>query len=108
AAEKACELAPSDPEVLECCSLVWLQNSMYERAAQCLKRAVQIAPFDLVAWGYLGLAYGTAGEEAEVREAYRILTKLIADAPDHPSLAYWLQFLTSACLRLDRYEEAVN
>ena len=108
AAERACALAPNDPEVLECCSLVWLQNSQYEKAVQCLRRAVQVTPFDLVAWGYLGLAHGTAGGEAEVREAHRILTRIIADAPDHPSLPYWLQFLTSACLRLEKYEEAIE
>ena len=108
AAERACALAPNDPEVLECCSLVWLQNSQYEKAVQCLKRAVQITPFDLVAWGYLGLAHGTAGGEAEVLEAHRILTRVIADAPDHPSVPYWLQFLTSVNLRLGQYEEAIQ
>jgi serine/threonine protein kinase/tetratricopeptide (TPR) repeat protein len=107
AAERACALAPNDPEVLECCSLVWLQNSQYEKAVQCLKRAVQSTPFDLVAWGYLGLAHGTAGGEAEVREAHRILTRIIADAPDHPSVSYWLQFLTSVNLRMGQYEEAI-
>jgi adenylate cyclase len=107
AAERACALAPNDPEVLECCSLVWLQNSQYEKAVQCLKRAVQVTPFDLVAWGYLGLAHGTAGGEAEVREAHTILTRIIADAPDHPSVPYWLQFLTSVNLRLGQYEEAI-
>ncbi len=108
AAERACSLAPNDPEVLECCSLVWLQNSQYEKAVQCLKRAIQTTPFDLVAWGYLGLAHGTAGSEAEVREAHRILTRIIADAPDHPSVPYWLQFLTSVNLRLGQYEEAIT
>jgi serine/threonine protein kinase len=108
AAERASTLAPNDPEVLESCSLVWLQNCQFERAVQCLKRAVQAAPFDLVAWGYLGLAYGTAGSETEVREAIRILTRIIADAPDHPSLPYWLQFLASANLRLGKYKEAIE
>ena len=108
AAERACAIAPNDPEVLENCSLVWLLNSQYERAVQCLKRAIQITPFDLVAWGYLGLAHGTAGSDAEVEEARRILTRIIADAPDHPSLPYWLQFLTSAELRLGNYEEAIS
>ena len=106
-AERACALAPNDPEVLENCSLVWLLNRQYERAVQCARRAVQVTPFDLVAWGYLGLAYSTAGSDAEVREAHRFLTRMIAVAPDHPSLAYWYQFLTSANLRLGQYEEAI-
>jgi tetratricopeptide (TPR) repeat protein len=87
---------------------VWLLNSQYEKAVQCLKRAVQVTPLDLVAWGYLGLAHGTAGGEAELKEAHRILTRIIADAPDHPSIPYWLQFLTSANLRLGQYEEAIK
>ena len=108
AAERACQLAPQTPEVLACCSLVWLQSGLYEKAVQCLNRAIGIAPFDLVSWGYLGLAHSSAGGPKEVLEAYRILTQLIADAPDHPSLPYWLQFLTIATLRLDRIEEAVD
>jgi serine/threonine protein kinase len=107
-AERASSLAPNDPEVLESCALVWLQNSQYEKAVQCLRRAIQAAPFDLVAWGYLALAHGSAGGEPEVREARRILTKIIGDAPDHPSLPYWLQFLTNAHLRLGEYEDAVE
>jgi adenylate cyclase len=108
AAERACELAPQEPEVLACCSLVWLQNSLYEKAVQCLKRAIQVAPFDLVSWGYLALAHACAGGPKEVLEAHRILTQLIADAPDHPSLPYWLGFLTTTNLRLDRIEEALD
>jgi len=107
AAERAIALAPNDPEVLECCSLVWLENWQYERAVQWLKRAIQIAPFDLVASGYLALAYSCAGGEPEVLEAVRILKKIVADAPDHPSMPYWLTFQTVAFLRLRRCEEAI-
>lgn len=108
AGERACDLGPNESEVLASCSLVWLQNGQYEKAVQCLNRAVQIAPFDLVAWGYLGLAHASAGGEKEVLEAHRILSQLLADAPDHPSVPYWLQFITVANLRMDRNEDAIN
>jgi TolB-like protein/Flp pilus assembly protein TadD len=108
AAECACTLAPNDPEVLGCCSVAWLQSWQYEKAVQCARRAVQIAPFDLVAWGYLALALVCGGGPAEVEEGERILNKVIADAPDHPSAPYWYQFRTAAMLRQQRFEEAIE
>ncbi|HXR97534.1 MAG TPA: protein kinase [Terriglobales bacterium] len=96
----ACKLAPEDPSVLECAALVWLHTSQYEKAVHCLKRAVRVAPFDLVAWGYLAFAYACAGAERERAEARTILHRLIGDAPDHPSAAFWHEFLAIACLRL--------
>ncbi len=99
-AELACKIAPEDPGVLECAALVWLHTSQYEKAVHCLKRAVRIAPFDLVAWGYLAFAHACAGAERERAEARTILHRLIGDAPDHPSAAFWHEFLAVACLRL--------
>jgi adenylate cyclase len=108
AAEKATTLAPNDPEVLGCCSVAWLQSWQYEKAVQCGRRAVKIAPFDLVAWGYLALALVCGGGAAEVDESDRILAKIIADAPDHPSAPYWFQFRTAAMLRQQKYAEAIE
>jgi tetratricopeptide (TPR) repeat protein len=108
AAEQAYELAPNDPEVLDYCALVWIQTSQYEKAVTALKRAVKIAPFDFVGWGYLALAHVSAGGEDEVREASRILGKILAEAPDHPSAAYWYEFQTAGLLRMKRYSEAVQ
>ena len=106
-AERAAALAPNDAEVLECCVIVALQNSQFERAVQRGRRAVKIAPYDLVAWGYLSLALAAAGNDKDVHEAHSILSKLINDTPDHPSLPYWLQFITCAYIRLEQYESAV-
>ena len=64
-----------------------------------LKRAVRIAPFNLVAWGYLGLAYAWSGGDAEVAEGRTILDRLLRTAPDHPSVPYWLYFNTAALTR---------
>lgn len=108
AAERAYQLAPNDAQVLECCIIVWLQTSRPVRAVACGRRAVQNAPFDLVAWGYLALTLASAGNRKDVDEAHDILQKLIADAPDHPSMPYWLQFLTSAHIRREEYAAAVE
>ncbi len=75
---------------------------------QVLQRAVKIAPFDLVAWGYLALGHVSAGGEKEVQLGQQILTQLLADAPDHPSVPYWLQFLAVAQLRFGNYEGAME
>ena len=106
AAERAVQLAPKDPEVLAQSALVFIHCSMYDRAAAALRLTVKMAPFDLVAWGYLGFAHACAGAAKQVEEAFQILTQLITDAPDHPSLPYWLQFASSACLRSERFAEA--
>jgi non-specific serine/threonine protein kinase len=108
AAEKATTLAPNDPEVLGCCSVAWLQSWQYEKAVQCARRAVKIAPFDLVAWGYLALALVCGGGAADVEESDRILAKILADAPDHPSAPYWFQFRTAAMLRQQKFAEAIE
>jgi adenylate cyclase len=105
-AARAAALAPDDPEVLQCLTLVWLKTSRFPEAVRCGRRAVRVAPFDLVAWGYLALALASAGDDAQVQESAAILNKLIAEAPDHPSLPYWLQFLTSAYIRQNRYADA--
>jgi serine/threonine protein kinase len=106
AAERAVQRAPKDPEVLAQTALVFIHCKMYERAVTALRLTVQMAPFDLVAWGYLGFAHACAGGEKQVEEAVQILTQLITDAPDHPSLPYWLQFASIAFLRSGRFTEA--
>jgi serine/threonine protein kinase/Flp pilus assembly protein TadD len=106
AATKAVQLAPQDAEVLENAGLVWLHCAEYDQSVEALRRAVQIAPFNLVAWGYLGLALGWGGKERDAREAEKILTKLIAETPEHPSLPYWHYFLSGVYIRLSRFDNA--
>ena len=65
AAAAELELAPQDPEVLENVGLVWLHCGEYEKSVEALRRAVGIAPFNLVAWGYLGLTLGWGGKERD-------------------------------------------
>ena len=101
-AERAIDLAPRDPEVLENAGLVYFNSGRYEDAVAALTRAVAIAPFNLVAWGYLGCAHSWTGDDTKVVEGLGILERLLKTAPDHPSVPYWLFFKAAACMRLDR------
>jgi non-specific serine/threonine protein kinase len=108
AVDRAFELAPNDTEVLENAGLVWCHCAKWDQAVQALRRAVEISPFNLVAWGYLGFVLGSGGQiTKDAEEGTRILTKLIADTPEHPSVPYWYFFKAMGCTRLGRFEEAV-
>lgn len=106
AADAAISLAPRDSEVLENAGLVYFNSGRYEDSVRVLTRAVEIAPFNLVAWGYLGLAHAWTGDDPQVVEGLTILERLLKTAPDHPSVPYWLYFKSSGCASLGRYEEA--
>jgi adenylate cyclase len=108
AAERAVELAPRDPKALENAGLVFYHCSLHERSVGVLRRAVEIAPFNLVAWGYLALSLGVAGAEGEVAEARRILDRLLETTPDHPSVPYWLYFKGAVLTRQGQLDEAAE
>jgi serine/threonine protein kinase/Flp pilus assembly protein TadD len=109
AVDRASELAPNDTEVLENAGLVWCHCGKWEQSVQALRRAVRISPFNLVAWGYLGFVLGSGGQKVkDANEGDRILTKLITDTPDHPSVPYWYFFKAMVCTRLGHFEEAVT
>ena len=108
AAEKAVQLAPGDPNVLENAGLVWYHCSQHERSVGALRRAVAIAPFNLVAWGYLALSLGVGGDDAEADEACRILNRLLESTPDHPSVPYWLYFKGAVSTRQGRADQAMD
>jgi serine/threonine protein kinase/tetratricopeptide (TPR) repeat protein len=107
-AERAIDLAPRDPEVLENAGLVYFNSGRYEDSVAALTRAVEIAPFNLVAWGYLACAHSWTGDDAKVVEGAGILDRLLKTAPDHPSVPYWLFFKAAACMRLDRTAEGLE
>lgn len=108
AAEKAVQLAPGDTNVLANAGLVWYHCSRQERSVGALRRAVEIAPFNLVAWGYLALSLGVGGDDVEVAEARRILDRLLDTTPDHPSVPYWLFFKGAVATRQARLDEAAE
>src|SRR5581483_6843299 len=107
-AEKAILMAPGTAEVLENAGLVLVHCGKFDKAVSTLRRAVEIAPFNFIAWGYLSLALGWAGNEAQMREAHTILDRLITQAPDHPSLPYWLCFKAGIYGREGKHQEAAD
>jgi adenylate cyclase len=108
AVERAAALAPDDPMVLRAMGNVWSNCGEHAKAVQALRRAVEIAPFDFHTWGRLGrtLAYG--GGEDELAEGHEVLDRILARAPNHPMVPYWLYFKANACQREGRYEDAVR
>jgi len=109
AVDRAVAIAPRDPRVLEYAGLVWYNaGGHFERSASALRLCVEIAPFNLVGWGYLSLTLGWAGDDAEVAEARRIVDPLIADTPDHPSLPFWLFFRAGIATRQGEHERAAQ
>jgi Predicted integral membrane protein len=108
AVERGLQLAPGDPEVLENAGLVLYNCFQPQKALHVLRRAVEVAPFNLVAWGYLGLCLGWTGEGRDLGEAQSIFDRLIRNTPDHPSLPYWLYFKAGLCAREGKYQEAAD
>ena len=81
AAERAVELAPRDPTVLEYAGMVYHDTGHHEKAVNAERRCVEVAPFNLVAWALCAFALGWAGEEArDVEEAQAILDGLFESA----------------------------
>ena len=108
AIDRAVELAPNDPAVLRTLGNVSTYCGQHEKAVAAFRRAVQLAPFDFHSWGRLGrtLAYGGSAEQLE--EGQKILDRILATAPNHPMVPYWLYFKANACAREDKFEEAAR
>ncbi|MGI9520673.1 MAG: adenylate/guanylate cyclase domain-containing protein [Hyphomicrobiaceae bacterium] len=108
AVERAMELAADDPSVLRTLGNVLSNCGKHDRAVRALRRAVEIAPFDFHSWGRLGRTLCYAGGEEELREGHAVLDRILAAAPNHPMVPYWLYFKANACSREGRYEDAVD
>lgn len=100
-AEKAMSLARRDPFILKMVSLVWAYFGNHRKAAACLRKAIQIAPFDFGTWGFLGWPLTASGERGDLEELQRILDRLIAMEPEHPGVPFWLyhRSIAHSCLR---------
>ncbi len=94
--------------VLRTMGNVWSNCGEHVQAVRALRRAVEIAPFDFHSWGRLGrtLAYGGDGDE--LGEGHAVLDRVLATAPNHPMVPYWLYFKANACVREARYQDAVR
>jgi TolB-like protein/DNA-binding winged helix-turn-helix (wHTH) protein len=89
AAEKASTLAPQDPFILKMTSLVWTYFGAYRRGIGCLRKAVEYAPFDFGAWGYMGWPLTASGDEKDLSDLHGILDRLLSMEPHHPGVAFW-------------------
>ena len=92
--EAALRLAPRDATVMEYASLVWLNCGLRQKSIQTARRVVAIAPFNMIAWGYLGCGLTWGGTDAERDEGLAILHRLLKVAPNHPSFPFWHYFLS--------------
>lgn len=104
--DEAVRLGPRDITVLENAGLVWTHHGQAPRAIEALRQATELAPLNLIAWGYLSFPLGWTGTPEEAEEAVSIIDRLLAMAPKHPSRPYWLYFRSTAQARLDNLDEA--
>ncbi len=108
AVEKAAELGPDDSAVLRIMAKVFSNSGRHQQSVAALRRAVEIAPFDFHSWGRLGRTLCYGGDEEGLREGHAILDRILASAPNHPMVPYWLYFKANACVLEDRFEDAVR
>jgi len=80
---------PDDVLVLKLAGNVWKLAGEHDRAIDCLRRAVELSPFDAGAWGYLAGALATSDDETLLEEADTILNRILEFAPSHPGAGYW-------------------
>jgi adenylate cyclase len=100
----ALRLAPRDATVMEYAALVWLNCGMRRKSMQTVRRVLAIAPFNMIAWGYLGFLLSWGSTEVERDEGIAILLRLLKVAPNHPSVPFWHHFLAFAYAEREDYE----
>jgi adenylate cyclase len=104
--EQATSLARRDPEVLVYAGRVWNELGERGKAAAALRHAMEIAPLDLTACGFLARALAM-GDRAEAEEALTILDRISRIAPEHPGRWSWDLFAGMACMNLERTGDAL-
>lgn len=104
--EKAVQQAPDDVEILENAGVTWQNLGDAQRAQAALRKAVDLAPLNLIARGYLALLLAFTNGHEGAEEARQIIADNFATAPKHPSAPYWQFFLAVAEQRLGNYQAA--
>ncbi len=104
--DTALRLAPRDATVMEYAALVWLNCGFRKRSLQTARRVVAIAPFNMVAWGYVGCDLVWGGSPEEIEEGLAVLHRLLDVAPNHPSVPFWNYFLSVGYAEAGMYEPA--
>jgi adenylate cyclase len=108
AATRAMDLAPTHPFVLKMCGVVHAYFGEVGASVAALRRAVEIAPFDYGARGYLGWPLVQTGEQADLDELHEILDENLRLAPNHPGAPYWLYHRSVAYSCADKNDRAVE
>ena len=108
AIDAAVSLRPQDPFVLKLAGNVWSYAGQHAKALAILRRAIEVTPFDFGAWGYLAFVLATSGKAEDRQEAQSILDRIIATAPQHPGVAYWMHHKAVAYTGERQYEDAAR
>lgn len=108
AARRAHDLSPDDPLVLKMSGVLYAYVGETEHSLQLLRRAVNIAPFDFGAWGYMGWALVETGNKTDLGELQDVMHRLIESAPDHPGSSFWLFHRSVAATCCGDLENAVK
>jgi adenylate cyclase len=107
-AERAFSLSPADPFVLKMCGAVWGYLGDSDKALSALRWAVEIAPFEFGAWGYMGWALAETGRSEDIDELHRIMERLLASSPHHPGCPYWMYHRSVAFTCQEQTEYALS
>ena len=89
-AERAFSITPLDPFVLKMSGAAWSFFGFPQRSLDALRQAVEIAPFDFGAWGYMGWPLAATGSAEDLAELHRIMDWILEAVPGHPGAPYWL------------------
>lgn len=108
AAERANALTPLDPFVLKMCGAAWAYFGKARRSLDALHQAVEIAPFDFGAWGYMGWPLAVTGSEADLEELRRIMDWILEALPAHPGAPYWMYHRSVAHTYAGEVDKAVE
>jgi adenylate cyclase len=107
-ADRAFSQSPGDPFVLKMCGAVWAYFGHTRKSLDTLRLAVEIAPFDFGAWGYLGWTLAATGEEQSLTELQEIMERILRAAPHHPGVPYWQYHRSVAFVCAGKFEDAVT
>ncbi|NKB99458.1 MAG: tetratricopeptide repeat protein [Pseudomonadales bacterium] len=81
--------APHDPYVLKMAGMVWSTIGEPTRSCEVLERAVELTPFEIGAWGYLGWPLTARGRAEDIDNLLGILQRILKSSPDHPGAPHW-------------------
>jgi len=73
-----------------------------------LRRAVDAAPFDFGAWGYMGWPLTASGKPEHLQELLDICDRLLENAAGHPGSPYWHYHRSVALACQQKPEAAVQ